>query len=179
MDRPPVLEQDPKQEEFAATEEAVQERSDLGGESLTKAVKDKRITEDTARAVDLRGQLENTMAEAKPEVIPMDYSVIESRIATLGQEIQASKAQGWLRRTADSWNRGVKADTVELLQKGLRMIKGNPARQGEYMKALQQGGVELAAQYVEEAAKGNWRNVEDGKLVNISGRNTKSSILNQ
>lgn len=140
---------------------------------------DERILQDARKAGELRGQLESTMVEAKPEAMTVNYSAIESRITALGKEIEASKAQGWLRRTADTWKRGVKVDTVELLEKGLKMIKANPARQGEYMKALQQGGVELAAQYVEEAAKGNWRNVEDGKLVNISGRNTKSSILNQ
>ena len=183
MDRPPVLEQDPKQEEFAATEEAVQNRSDLGGESLTKAVKDKRITEDAARVVDLRGQLENTMTEAKPEVIPMDYSVIESRIATLGQEIEASKSQGFFKRTLDSWNRGVKADTVELLEKGLRLVKGDPDKQVELMKLFdaKKGWNESAVlKYVEDIGKGNfYRKVKNGEVVDNSGRHSKSSILNQ
>ncbi len=124
------------------------------------------------------------MPEAKTERAPMDYSVVEGQIAALKKEVADSKAQGFFKRAMDSWNRGVKADTVELLEKGLRLVKGDPEKQAELLKAYDEGkktwNEQAALDYVEEIGKGNfYRKIRNGEVVDNSGRHSKDSILNQ
>lgn len=152
-------------EEFAATEEAVQERSDLGGQSLDRAVQDGRMSRDAAAAVDLRGKLENQMVEAKPEAVaPINFSAIRANIDTMSKEEMAGRGT-W----SKIWNGKEEAERFTNLRKGLTKIESASQFAENYQRALAKKGEEQAMRYLEIIGSGKLARVdEDGEFVSNS-----------
>lgn len=167
-----------EKEEFAATEEAVQDRSDLGGESLNKAIKDERISQDTAKIIDTKGKLEKVMSEAKleatKETLPtMDISVVKAKI----KEIEESAAkQNWFKRQFSDTG-----ETIKRLKLGLYKIE-DPKFKGKFEQDFQaayaQGGEELAMEYLEDIGAGKLVRPENGVLM-VSDLRNQDKFFNQ